>query len=458
MDRGRAWFDTARPLAFGTAGLTVMQTNTTIAALSTGSLPSGVAVIRISGPRTFAAVETLCAGLPTPRTLALKTLRHPLTGAPLDQGLIAVFPGPNSFTGEDCAELQVHGSPAGVKSILTALTAHCGVALAAAGDFTRRAFENGKLDLTAVEGLGDLLAAETESQRRQALSRLEGGLAEQIVVWRALLLDARAEIEARLDFSDEDDVPFELPLHFSADLQRLKETLAAARSGYDRGRIVREGFRVVLAGAPNAGKSSLLNRLAGSDVAIVTAEAGTTRDTKDVAIDLGGQLVTLTDTAGLRETDSLAEGEGIARARTAMQCADLVLWLKAPDDSPSLPELDVPVWRIATKSDLGTSGAETDLSLSALTGDGIETLLKRLESHIESRLGASETSLVSHLRDRDALDSALGSIGSALHRLDQPELCAEDLRRAADVLAALIGLMDNEAVLDRLFAGFCIGK
>lgn len=435
-----------------------MQTNTTIAALSTGSLPSGVAVIRISGPKTFSAVEALSGSLPAPRMLALKTLRHPLTGAPLDQGLIAIFPGPSSFTGEDCAELQVHGSQAGVKSILTALTAHCSVDLAGAGDFTRRAFENGKLDLTAVEGLGDLLAAETESQRRQALQRLEGGLAEQIVVWRALLLDARAEIEARLDFSDEDDVPFELPPHFSDDLQRLRDNLTFARSSYDRGRIVREGFRVVLAGAPNAGKSSLLNRLAGSDVAIVTAEAGTTRDTKDVAIDLGGQLVTLTDTAGLRETDSLAEGEGIARARRAMQSADLVLWLMPPDDSAPLPAFDTPVWRIATKSDLGPVGPGADLSLSALTGDGVETLLKRLESHIEGRLGASETSLVSHLRDKDALDSALGSIGSALDRLDQPELCAEDLRRAADVLAALIGLMDNEAVLDRLFAGFCIGK
>jgi tRNA modification GTPase len=437
----------------------LMQTSTTIAALSTGSLPSGVAVIRLSGPKTFEAVRALCGTLPPPRTLALKTLRHPATGETLDQGLIAIFRGPGSFTGEDCAEFQVHGSRASVKAILSALTAHCGVALAGAGDFTRRAFENGKLDLTAVEGLGDFLEAETESQRRQAMSRLEGGLADQVLIWRALLLDARAEIEARLDFSDEDDVPFALPDNFIIDLQALLVRLKDALASYDRGRIVREGFRIVLAGAPNAGKSSLLNRLAGSDVAIVTAEAGTTRDTKDVAIDLGGQLVTLTDTAGLRETDSLAEGEGIRRARSAMERADLILWLVPPDaEAPPAGGLDVPIWRLGTKSDLGPTMTPIDLALSALSGDGIETLLKRLESHIEGRLGASEASLVSHLRDKEALEKAILSLDTALERIEQPELCAEELRRASDVLAGLIGLMDNEAVLDRLFAGFCIGK
>ncbi len=436
-----------------------MQAATTIAALSSGSLPSGVAIIRLSGPKTFDMVRALCASLPDPRNLTLKTLRHPDTGLALDQGLVAVFPGPNSFTGEDCAEFQVHGSPAGVKAILSALTDVCGAQLAGAGDFTRRAFENGKLDLTAVEGLGDLLAAETEAQRRQALSRLEGGLADQIVVWRNLLLDARAEIEARLDFSDEDDVPFALPDHFRSDLITLKTVLGTTLATFERGRIVREGFRVVLAGAPNAGKSSLLNALAGSDVAIVTAEAGTTRDTKDVAIDLGGQLVTLTDTAGLRETDSLAEEEGIRRARGAMDSADLVLWLIAPD-TESVVSIDTatPVWRLATKSDIGSTKIPTDLTLSVQLGEGIEVLLNRLENHIEGGLGASETSLVSHLRDKVALEMAMSSIEGALKRIDQPELCAEELRSAADVLAGLIGLMDNEAVLDRLFSGFCIGK
>lgn len=431
----------------------------TIVALSSGSLPSGVAVVRLSGPQALAAVETLCGSLPRPRHLSLQTLRDPVTKQPFDQGLVAIFPAPNSFTGEDCAELQVHGSPAGVKAILAALTAMEGIELAGAGDFTRRAFENGKLDLTAVEGLGDLLAAETETQRRQALTRLEGGLADQIVLWRGILLESRAEIEARLDFSDEDDVPFELPPHFVGDLETLAAALEDTLSGYERGRITREGFRIVLAGAPNAGKSSLLNALAGSDLAIVTAEAGTTRDTKDVSIDLGGQLVMLTDTAGLRDTDSLAEGEGIRRAHRAMQAADLVLLLIAPDaPTPVLAALDAPVWTLATKTDLAMPSKDADLALSARTGTGIPLLIERLERHIEQRFGGSEPSLVSHLRDKDALSSAIGHIRSALARIRQPELCAEDLRRAADTLAGLIGLMDNEAVLDRLFAGFCIGK
>lgn len=431
----------------------------TIVALSSGSLPSGVAVIRLSGPQAFAAVTTLAGSLPKPRRLSLRTLRDPATGQALDQGLIAIFPAPGSFTGEDCAELQIHGSPAGVKAILATLTTMPGIILAGSGDFTRRAFENGKLDLTAIEGLGDLLAAETETQRRQALARLEGGLADQIVLWRQLLLDCRAEIEARLDFSDEDDVPFELPPHFIGDLGTLAAALEEALAGYERGRIAREGFRIVLAGAPNAGKSSLLNVLAGSDLAIVTAEAGTTRDTKDVSIDLGGQLVTLTDTAGLRETDSLAEGEGIRRAHRAMQAADLVLLLVSPDtERPILGPVDAPVWTIATKSDLAETSGNADISLSARTGEGIGLLIERLEHHIEQRFGGNEPSLVSHLRDKEALGSAISHVRSALDRVGQPELCAEELRRAADVLAGLIGLMDSEAVLDRLFAGFCIGK
>ncbi|WP_116652467.1 tRNA uridine-5-carboxymethylaminomethyl(34) synthesis GTPase MnmE [Pelagibacterium sediminicola] len=437
------------------------QANRTIVALSSGSLPSGVAVIRLSGPRSLDAVRALCGKLPAPRHMALLPLRDPGSGLLLDKGIVAVFPAPRSFTGEDCAELQVHGSPAGVKAILDALSSIPGIGLAGAGDFTRRAFENGKLDLTAIEGLGDLLAAETEHQRRQALARLEGGLAGQILVWRDGLLAARVEIEAHLDFSDEDDVPFTLPDHFAPGLLALKAQLAEALAGFTRGRIVREGFRIVLAGPPNAGKSSLLNALAGSDLAIVTAEAGTTRDTRDVLIDLGGRLVVLTDTAGLRDTDSLAEAEGIKRARQAMENADLVLWLTAPDTAPpgGTPVLsETPLWTIGTKSDLDITTATADLSLSVRTGEGMPDLLKRLERHIDSHLGTGEASLVSHLRDRDAIAAAVLAIESAITHIEQPELCAEDLRAASDSLAGLVGLIDSEMVLDRLFAGFCIGK
>ena len=437
------------------------QANKTIVALSSGGLPSGVAVIRLSGPASLDAIRTLCGKLPAPRHMALLPLSDPDSGLLLDKGIVAVFPAPHSFTGEDCAELQVHGSPAGVKAILNTLTRMPGIGLAGAGDFTRRAFENGKLDLTAIEGLGDLLAAETEHQRRQALARLEGGLAEQILVWRDGLLAARVEIEAHLDFSDEDDVPFTLPEHFAPGLLTLKAQLAEALAGFMRGRIVREGFRIVLAGPPNAGKSSLLNALAGSDLAIVTAEAGTTRDTRDVLIDVGGRLVVLTDTAGLRETDSLAEAEGIKRARQAMENADLVLWLEAPDtDRVHLPpsSSETPLWMIGTKSDLGASATATDLSLSVRSGAGMPDLLKRLERHIDSHLGTGEVSLVSHFRDRDAIAAAVLAIDSAIAHIDQPELCAEDLRTASDSLSGLVGLIDSEMVLDRLFAGFCIGK
>lgn len=433
----------------------------TIAALSSGRLPSGVAVIRLSGPQSLEAVRALCGRIPQPRRLDLMGLADPATGVALDKGLVAVFPAPNSFTGEDCAELQVHGSPAGIRAILAALSGMEGIVLAGAGDFTRRAFENGKLDLTAIEGLGDLLAAETEHQRRQAMSRLDGNLAGTITVWRDRLLEARAEIEAHLDFSDEDDVPFALPPRFADGLFALRQDLETTLASYEGGRIVREGFRVVLAGAPNAGKSSLLNALAGSDIAIVTPEAGTTRDTRDVAIDLGGSLVVLTDTAGLRETDSLAEAEGVRRARAAMTTADLILWLVAPDTGTvSVPASvsHVPVWQIATKSDLDAASAGADLSISTLTGIGIDALLNRLQTHIETRLGTGEPHLVSHLRDRDSIGAAIVSIEAAISHIDHPELCAEDLRIASDRLAGLVGLIDSETVLDRLFAGFCIGK
>ncbi len=436
------------------------MTQPTLVALSSGSVPSGIAVIRLTGPKTFPAVTALVGDLPRPRHASLRMLRDPESGQPLDQGLVIVFPAPHSFTGLDCAELQVHGSPAGVKAIVTALTAMEDIRLAGAGDFTRLAFENGKLDLTEVEGLGDLLAAETENQRRQALTRFEGALSRRVEAWRGALLDLRAEIEARLDFSDEDDVPFELPTHFKSDIATLNGQLANALARYDSGRIVREGFRIALAGAPNAGKSSLLNALAGSDVAIVTSEAGTTRDTKDVTIDLGGMLVIVTDTAGLRDTASVAEQEGIVRARRAMSHADLVLWLEAPDvqTMPRPDGIEAPIWIVSSKSDLEQTALDADFALSMKDSDSISALLYKLESHIKSRVTANEPGLISHLRDKAALEAASDCLARAIAHSDIPELCAEDLRQASDQLAELIGLMDTEHVLDRLFAGFCIGK
>lgn len=430
-----------------------MRAGDTIMALSSGALPSGVAVIRLSGPKAREAFLSLAGPLPAPRTLALRRIG---ADTKLDQGLVAWFPGPNSFTGEDCVEFHVHGSPAGVKAILRSLS-NFDIRLAGPGEFTRRAFENGKLDLIAVEGLGDLLSAETEKQRQQALARYDGRLTEKVEVWRNDLLDLRAEIEARLDFSDEGDVVDELPAGFAAELAGLKASLLEALASITSGRIIREGVRVALAGAPNAGKSSLINALSKSDIAIVSDEAGTTRDVREVPLDIGGQLFILLDLAGLRETKSRAEAEGIRRAERAIEDADILLWLEAPDTEPALqPQTGAKVVRIGTKADLAVAPGH-DLQISTETGLGLDTLIARLRE-IGENLAGGEPSLISHERDRLGLEAAIASIGEAESYLSNWELAAEALRHASLALERMIGRVDAEQVLDRLFASFCIGK
>ncbi len=429
-----------------------MRDGDTIAALSSGALPAGVAVIRLSGSEVPHLLERLAGGVPEPRKLVLRQIGAETV---LDRGLVAYFPAPHSFTGEHCAELQVHGSPAGVRAILKLLVQH-GARLAEAGEFTRRAFENGKLDLVTIEGLGDLLAAETENQRQQALDRLEGGLTRQLNSWREQLLDLRAELEARLDFSDEGDVD-ELPESFSAAVVALRQSLQVSLSGFDRGRLRREGVRVALAGVPNAGKSSLINALSRSDDAIVTEEAGTTRDVREVPLDLGGQLFILLDLAGLRETASKAEAEGVRRAQAAIASADLVLWLVAPDlPDAQAPMTEAPLWRIGTKADLGAAPG-VKLALSTHTGTGVDTLLKGIEDFGASMV-RGEPVLISRERDRQALVEAINAIDEATLVLRQSELAAESLRRASHALERLLGRLDPERVLDQLFSRFCIGK
>jgi tRNA modification GTPase len=430
-----------------------MRAGDTIMALSSGSLPAGVAVIRLSGPLVRTALEAVAGGVPRPR---LMSLRHIGKSQRLDQGLVAYFPAPNSFTGEDCAELQVHGSPAGVKAILNDLR-DLGLRLAEAGEFTRRAFENGKLDLLEIEGLGDLLNADTERQRQQALARYDGRLTEEIDAWRDTLLDLRAEIEARLDFSDEGDVSEDLPLNWQLQLSDLEVAIATALASVESGRIVREGIRVALAGAPNAGKSSLINALARSDIAIVSDEAGTTRDVREVPLDIGGQLFILLDLAGLRETESRAEAEGVRRAETAISEADIVLWLRAPDAADAArPESQGRLLTIGTKADIGTVDGQ-DIAVSTATGQGLDALIARLGALGEG-LAGGEPALVSHARDRDALSAALEALAETRAALGDWELAAESLRRASASLERLIGRIDAERVLDRLFASFCIGK
>lgn len=431
-----------------------MTTTPTIVALSSGAVPAGVAVMRLSGPAAAALLVDVAGALPPARRLSLRPLR--VAGEPIDTGLVAWFPAPNSFTGEDCGELHVHGSPAVVRRLLRHFTEQPNVRLADAGEFTRRAFENGRLDLTEVEGLGDLIEAETENQRRQAVARAAGGVTRQLENWRLALLDARAELEAQLDFSDEGDVG-SLPPAFAARLAALAGELQAAAATVGQGRIVREGFRVALAGPPNAGKSSLLNALAKSDIAIVTDEAGTTRDVREVPLDLDGQLVVLVDMAGLRDTDSKAEGEGVRRARAEIATADLVLWLDAPDVPTLTPEPagSAPIWRIRTKADT-VSDSDPD-GVSAKTGHGLPQLLARISAAAADAVGGAPV-LMSRERDREALLSAAAAVAAAQATLDHPELAAEDLRSASAALERLLGTLDAEAVLDRLFSSFCIGK
>jgi tRNA modification GTPase len=426
----------------------------TIVALSSGALPSGVAIIRLSGPHTTHVLESLVISDVEPRRLTLRELR--LDGELIDTGLIAWMPGPNSFTGEDTAELQVHGSPAVVRRLLRGIASLPNVRLAEAGEFTRRAFLNGKLDLTEVEGLGDLIEAETETQRQQAVARLGGGISDRVAAWRETLLDARAEVEARLDFSDEGDVSSELPHNVIHGVAALAGELRQAAESVGRGRIVREGLRVALAGPPNVGKSSLLNALARSDLAIVSDEPGTTRDVREVALDLGGRLVILVDMAGLRASDSRAEAEGVRRAQAEIERADLVLWLLAPDVEPIPQPQAAPLWTVGTKSDLGAVEAQYVLSVAADTG--IAELLSALAAFAESAAGTGAPSLLSRERDLAALTQAQDALDRFLAEGATDEIAAEHLRQASLALERLLGRIDTEQVLDRLFAAFCIGK
>ena len=429
-----------------------------IYALSSGAVPSGVAVIRLSGPLAGSALQALAGTPPPPRQAALRRIRR-ADGNTIDRGLVLWFPSPSSETGEDMAELQLHGSRAVVRAVFDVLGG-LGLRLAEPGEFIRRAFRSGKLDLTEVEGLADLIAADTEVQLCQAARLSQGGLAQQAEAWRESLLGLRAEVEARLDFSDEGDVAEALPADFEARVGALRSGMTAAISDATLGERVREGFRVAILGLPNAGKSSLLNALARRDVAIVTPEPGTTRDVLEVPLDLHGYPVLLFDTAGIRDAASKAEQEGVRRARLTAETADLVLWLEdgtLPADSLA-PLLDRPVWRVRTKLDLleQAQPQPDDLGISVVSGAGIADLIAKLTEAAERSLGRGRA-LVTRQRQRDAISDAAKSLqGIEAGRAE--EVIADLLRQASEAIGRLTGRVGVEDMLDRLFREFCIGK
>ena len=438
----------------------------TIFAPATAPGRAAVAVVRISGPATAAALGALAVRLPGPRRASLRTLRGP-DGDVIDKGLVLWFPGPNSYTGEDSAELHLHGGLAVVAALTQALWA-AGLRLAEPGEFPRRAFENGRLDLDQAEAVADLVDAETEAQARQALGQLEGALGQRYDHWRGQLIDALAQLEAAVDFPDE-DVPADVAARARGPIQRLLAELDEALADEARGRRIRDGYRIAIIGAPNAGKSSLFNALLGRDAAIVTPIPGATRDVIEAPLVLAGYKVLLADMAGLRATEDPVEIEGVRRARAWAADADLRLWLVDGSASDG-------GWRLAAdllqpadvvlinKADLPAgedSAAVRKMAPTAQTvsvAAGVDGLLRGLSDRVVADLSGAEFPAVTQARHRNLLEIAREHLRRGLISLEEPELAAEDVRLAARALGRVAGRIGAEDVLDLVFASFCIGK
>lgn len=435
----------------------------TIYALSSGQGRAGVAVVRLSGPLAGDALDAIAGPRPSPRHAVLRTLRDPVSAEMIDRGLVLWFPSPRSFTGEDAAEVHVHGGRAIILRLMGVLGAMPGLRAAEPGEFTRRAFVNGKMDLTEVEGLSELIAADTEVQRRFAVRAATGEHGRLYESWRQTLLKAMANLEAMIDFADQDDVPVDTRRAADDEVVVLERTLKTHLDGQVRGERLSEGVLVVIAGPPNVGKSTLLNALAGRDVAIVAPEPGTTRDVIEVALDLGGFPVRAVDTAGLRNDGAgPIEQEGMRRARRQIEDADLVLWLRTSESPP--PSVDLGgrvVWEVWTKADLGGRTVEGPRQISAQTGYGVEVLLADLERFAADTIGMeTERPAVARERHRQLLAETLVCVERArgMWWTAPVEVVAEELRCAAQLMGRVTGRVDVEDLLEHVFRTFCIGK
>jgi tRNA modification GTPase len=432
----------------------------TIFALATGSLACAISVIRVSGPRAAEIGMRFCSVELRAREARYCHVRDPADDELIDSGLVLFFEGPASFTGEDSLEFQLHGSRAVVARMLQALQREPGVRIAQPGEFIRRAFDHGKLALTSVEGVADLIDAKTDLQRKQALAQAAGGLAAKATEWRAMLLDALSLVTAEIDFADEGEAPTQVLSAVKGIAGGLLAEFREALSAASRGELVRNGFRVVLCGRPNVGKSTLMNALAQRDLAIVTEHAGTTRDVIEVELDLGGLPIILSDTAGLRETTDAVEAIGVQRSRLAMETADLVLWLC--EASASSPGVELPHERVvvvATKTDQAELHPDwADVAISAKDGSGLSRLIDEIGG-IGSQALAGESPLVTNARQRACVEAATRHVERLMaDDVSALEFVADDLLRCADALQELVGRIGTEDVLGTIFTRFCMGK
>jgi tRNA modification GTPase len=438
----------------------------TIFALSSGRPPNAISVVRVSGAHAGTILSSLARRIPPPRTAARALIRD-TNQQPIDDAVVLWFPGPKSATGEDVAEFHVHGGRAVLAALFAALSSFENTRAAEPGEFTRRAFENGKLDLTEAEGLDDLIHADTDRQRRQALRQLKGLLGDRARSWRQQIIEASALIEAGIDFSDEGDVPAELIAPALAKIKVLHDEIEEVLAAQGRSERLRDGLVVAIAGPPNVGKSTLMNQLARREVAIVSPHAGTTRDIIEVQLDLDGYPVTVIDTAGIRATEDPVEQEGVRRARVRAAEADLVLWLVEDDSHDHAIGGSAPVWIVRNKIDLnalkphvagmGRTCGNRYFEISASRGDGVQELMTALVGHAEDYFGSGEDGLIGRERQRTLLRETAALLQRSMEGKGE-ELVAEDLRAAAHALGRLLGRVDVEDILDKIFREFCIGK